>query len=356
MLAVGCAETTSDPSGDTTSAPVVTEDIEARFGGYDTSDEAPAFGDEYLTGGGEQPIDDAMAEDPAVVDLLTRADVAHYAVRITWGYLGRDSSYVSDPVDWSGSAAVDTGAVVGRRTILFEPLQGDHVVRPRTSHRVIEWVSTTTVHFDGLQFVVLDPTDEGFDGTLTIDMPLYSEMFRLDELAELDVTTIVDADGHEVRIQARQLVPPSDPAFCRHGWLAGRWSRFGQEDDAPHGVVGRIRAHWTNAEGTVTGTLHGFYGRNRGGHRVLFGKLIAENGQFEALMRGTWSHGPGSPGVGPFVARLYDENREVIGGMRGMWQRRDRGEGSFMGGWGLLCSDADDIELDESIFETGGGR
>lgn len=356
-FAVGCESTSSEPQDGGEDPATQTEDIDARYGGFNTSDEVAGFADPYLLEEGSRPVDDEMEMDPAVQDLRARPDVSAYAVRLTFGYLERDSSHVNTPTDWSGSAVVDTGAVLARRTILFEPLQGDHVVRPRPNRRTIEWEATTTVHFDGLQLVVLDPTGEDGDGALTIDMPLFSETIAMSELVELDRTVEVDDAGHQVRLQARKLVRPDDPQFCRRGWLAGRWQHLVMDGvtDAPVGVIGRFAGHFTNAEGTIAGALRGYYGINRRGHRVLFGKLIGENGKFEALMRGTWEHAPDSRGHGRFLARLYDADRNPIGATRGAWQRRNAGQGTFEGAWALLCADdsADDVVLDEEIFEPG---
>ena len=132
---VGCSGTdaTLNPSTDAGADTSDVLDLNDPNGGFDTNREAPGFGDSFLTGGeAEMDLEDAVADDPAVRDMLDdpdRYDV--YGVRITWGYLERSDENVTAPVDWSGAAKIADGVLLGVRAISFERRQGDHVIGPR---------------------------------------------------------------------------------------------------------------------------------------------------------------------------------------------------------------------------------
>jgi len=346
-LTVGCESDTSSP--DTTDDPLTqTVDIDDPYGGFNRSSEPAGFGDDYLLSDeGEVPVSDAVADQPEVATMLDAPDNDLYAVRLTWGYLAKDSTGTDERVDWSGSASVDEGAVIAVRTIQFEQRSGDHVVRPRDSRLVLEWVSTTTVAMDGLQLLVVDPQDE-VDNILHIDVPLLDEDIPVAELDGLDRMIEVGDAGHEFRIQARKV----EITACSRGWVSGRWQHDPERPNDDRGrVLGHFLGHWTNAAGEEGGAIRGIYGVNRRGHRVLFGKLIDPSGNFRGLARGTWQP-TASPGVGSFRAHWLDVDRQVVGGMRGVWERRDRdGSGYFHGAWATLCDGAsDEVEIDESIF------
>jgi hypothetical protein len=330
-----------------------TESINDPYGGYNTSDEIAGFGDEYLLSAeGEAAFDDAVADDPEVRNMLGVLEAHLYGVRLTWGYLERDSSHSDAVVDWSGGADVDTGAVIAVRTIAFEPFQGDQI-EPRVNRRELDWTSHTTTGFDGVQLLVVDPTQGAGPLTFHVAAGVVEASFELAQLADLDSTIVVDAEGHEFRIESRRLELTLD---CRRGWTSGRWDNLRLDPEVRHtlsvGVLGRFRGHWVTDRGDLAGYLHGFYGVNRRGHQVLFGKVIGSNGRFMGLLRGTWLLSPHSPGTGVWKAHWLDASREVIGGMRGVWERRDvRGAGFFHGAWATGCdSEEAQVEIDPSIF------
>jgi hypothetical protein len=349
MLLAGC-DSDKSPSGPGTEEPAQqTEDINDPFGGFNRSAESPSFGDEFLATEGEAEVRDEMESEPTTAALLGDPQRTLYAVRVTWGYLDRDSTNNGERVDWTGSAAVDTGAVLAVRTIAFEQRQGDHIVRPRESREVLQWVSATTVSFDGVQLLVVDRVIEGAEpNTFTIDMPLFQKTYEVAALDGVNETIDVDEAGHQVHVQARKVEITVD---CRAGWTSGRWGApAGEEPQLPDGVFGRFRGHWVNTRGDVAGSMRGFYGVNDRGHGVLFGKVISKDGSFVGLLRGTWDTGL-TFGAGTFRAHWLDADREVVGGMRGVWERRGRNVGGFYhGAWATSC---DDPEGGEVVIDTG---
>jgi hypothetical protein len=351
VLTIGCESDTSSP--DVVDDPATqSADIDDPFGGYNRSSEPAGFGDPYLLGDeGEVLVADEMADDPEVNTMMDAPENDLYAVRLTWGYLAKDSTGTDEAVDWSGSASVDAGAVLAIRTIQFEQREGDHVVRPRDSRLLLEWESTTTRAMDGLQLLVLDPQDvEG--NVFHIDVPLVDEDIEVTLLDGLDRMIQAGEAGHELRIQARRVEISTD---CRRGWVSGRWDHNPDHptDGRPEQglVLGGFRGHWTNRDGEMGGSMRGIYGVNGRGHRVIFGKVIDHQGTFRGLVRGTWQP-TASPGVGSFRAHWLDFDRQVVGGMRGVWERRDRdGAGFFHGAWATLCDEeSDEVEIDASIF------
>jgi hypothetical protein len=350
LLAAGC-DSDKAPAGPGTDDPLQqSEDINDPYGGFNRSSEPAAFGDVLLTAEGEVSVNDEIASEPGTSVLLDRPETTLYAVRVTWGYLERDSTNGNGATDWTGSAVADTGAVIAVRAIAFEQPQGDHIVRPRESRERLDWVSTTTVSFDGLQLLVVDPLIEGFTNTLTIEMPLFQRTYDVVSLASLSELVDVDDAGHQVRVQARKVDLTAD---CRAGWASGRWGSIeGHDTDLPDGVLGRFRAHWVDTRGTAGGTMRGFYGINDRGHRVLFGKIIDRQGNFVGLLRGTWDTGL-LLNVGTFRAHWLNFDREVVGGMRGVWEHRGRNVGGFLhGAWATSCDDQEggEVVIDPNIF------
>ena len=350
FLMVGCDTDNSSP--DLNESTSQTEEIDDPYGGFNTSDEMTGFGDDFLMSDeGELDYEDEITDDPEVQALFDDPENALYAVRVTWGYLTRDSTNTNEPVDWSGYAEVDSGALVVARTIQFEPRQ-DYLIRPiRASLMLdrerIDWVSQTTVAFDGVQLLFVDPTAGEGPNSLTIEVPLFNTTIELADLEDLDRTVAVDDLGHEIRIQAAKIDLAS---LCGRGWMSGRWERLDvNQDDLRRGIMGRFRGHWSNRHGTVGGYMKGFYGVNRNGNRVIFGKVINRRGTFIALMRGTWMPSQDTHGAGTFRAAWIDVSHQVQGGMRGVWARRGEGMGFFHGAWRTQCDDGGE-EFDPATF------
>jgi len=256
----GCSD---NPSSTNTTDPTTSDE----FGGFTTAPEQPGFGDSELLASeeGEEAVDDALLSSPAVQSIVNDVEYGMFHFRAVWGQLEYDST-VAEVTEWSGSLTVTAGAEVIRRVIRFE-YPGDYIV-PRTDRKLIEWVSYTTVHNDGIAADIYVPpqhttydtsyVDDGQGGTtMVIDTILptpvtvtfkageYSRTFSLAELAALD--EVVDFEnGTALSLHANQYVRNA----CPRGMLAGFWGY----DDAGNPVVTGL---WFSNHGYVAGYLKG---------------------------------------------------------------------------------------------------
>ena len=351
-----------------------TQDLADDFGGYTPTDEAPAFGDASLLAveDEEEEIDDPILASPSVQQVVNNVDAGVFHFRAVWGRIPYDST-VTEATDWTGSLTISRGAIVLRRQIRFELDQDTYL--PRTDRHLLEWVSFTTVHNDGIAvdlFVppvapTLDSTwipDGMGDSTLVVDTVLaepvmltfatgpYARTFTLPELAALQELVALD-DGNKVAFHSVQILRQ----FCPRGVLAGRWGY----DDAGNGV---FRGIWMSNMGRVTGYLEGSFGLDDQGAKVFFGKWIDRSGQFEGLLRGTWDHGPWATheeieqrrAGGWFAGRIFDADGDPIGMLGGHFGAAPNYEGGwFQGRWKLNCPRLVGMDGERGMMEDGIG-
>lgn len=256
----------------------VTDALELEDGGYDTSDEAPLFGDDALYAGADLEADaavaDPMAADPAVVDLETSASAEARNVIVMWGRMPADPDGAIR--DWSGSLRLSRGAMVIRRRIALE--QPADRIHPRTRRDEIVFASTTSVHADGFALTVLDPTPaDPTPLTLTYLSADSSVTYTLDLGAAAEAPVVVDAgDGNQLVALGHRRRDP-----CENGFLRGRWRAMTPNAGHYAGLV-------LDADGEPMGHIRGIYGTRRNGEPVFFGKFIARSGGFRGLVRGTY--------------------------------------------------------------------
>jgi len=349
----GCSENPTAPASDNLN-------LEDEFGGYTASMESPGFGDPDLLAEneGDEPYNDEILASPEVDAVISHPVVGYFHMRAVWGRLRYDST-VTEVTDWTGSLTVSRGVEVIRRVIRFEPNQ-DYIL-PRTSPQVIEWVSKTTVHNDGLAvdiFVppMLDTTevavidslgdtinisavDTSYSATVSFETGPYSRTFTLRELTSLDTIIYLD-DSNAVAFHAFKL----DRYPCPRGFLAGRW---GYDEDGR----GRFRGVWWSRRQNgfgwyISGYLKGHFGKNSVGDNVFFGKWISKTGEFRGFLRGTYGHLPVS-GDNPtairraggwFAGKIFNANRVPIGVLKGKYRSSLRYcNGFFQGRWKLFC-------------------
>ena len=355
----GCSDNPASTSG--TDELNLTDD----FGGYKSTPEEPGFGDETLLADDELEveIDDPILSSPEVTAITSDPEAGFFHFRAVWGQIPYDST-ATDPIDWSGSLSITRGAEVVRRFIRFEPSQ-DWLL-PRTDRKLIEWVSQTTVHNDGIAVdlfvprpvptydstvvIVVDSLGDSTRAlvvdtipaepvTVTFETDPYSRTFTLGEIAKLD--TLIELDnGASVALHGIQLyrVP------CPGGFVVGGWG-FDEEGQ------GVFRGRWMNYAGEITGWLDGHFGRNEQGQNVMFGKWINEDGSCEGFLKGTYYRyrfnrdaATDLFAAGAFAARVYNAQREPIGVMHGQYQSAPRrANGFFQGRWRLTCNQPDDI-------------
>jgi hypothetical protein len=368
-LLVGCSSKTVEPESN-----VEQPNLNDEFGGYMAVNESPGFGDEMLVNdayGEDQEYDDPMLSDSSVDSVVRDINAGHFHMRIVWGRLRYDSTSTT-PTDWTGSLTINYGAEVLRRVIRFEPNQ-DYIL-PRDDRRVIEWVSKTTVHHDGIAVdifvppikpifdttevevtdslgnthigIVVDTTwPERDPVTVSFETGPFSHTFNLEDLVSLDRIVYLD-DSNAVAFHAFKL----DRHPCPRGFLSGAWGF----NDAGQGV---FRGMWMDDRGFVIGYLKGHFGRNDAGNRVFFGKWISRDGRFEGFIKGRWGYSncttdnilsPCHPG-GYFVGLIYNGDRQEIGALGGQFRvgfsESDRPGGYFQGRWKIYCPDEPIITL-----------
>jgi len=315
--------------------------LEKEFGGYESSDEAVAFGDADLM----DEIDDAevadpFASDPYVSDVVnddtTSQSLRAYYLRITWGLLEGDSS-ATEVLDWSGSAQVSKGTLAVMRRINFE--SNDRIILPQTSRQEVEFVSMTKPYKDGLLLAIIDNDSTDMEGTFTLNAGRYTKTLRFSELDSLDLLEPVGANGHEVSIITRS----KDVTRFAGGFLEGRWIK-----SRPNG--GHFRGRWINSLGTHAGFIQGIWGVSLRGNKVFKGKYISRNGEFRGLLAGQWDYARDDH-RGTFWGRFVNSQRQTIGTIRGHFKTgraNDRG-GFFHGRYRITHTDNSEVDLARDV-------
>lgn len=358
----GCSD---NPSSTNTTEPTTTSDA---FGGFTASPEQPGFGDSELLASedGEEAVDDPMLSSAAVQSIVNDVEYGMFHFRAVWGQLEYDST-VTEVTDWSGSLTITAGAEVIRRVIRFEPAT-DYIV-PRTDRKLIEWVSVTTTHNDGIGVDIYVPpqhptydtifVDDGQGGTtmeidtvpptpvtVTFNAGTYARTFSLAELAALD--EVVDFDnGTALSLHANQYVRNT----CARGMLAGFW---GYDDEGNP----EFKGIWFSNHGYVAGYLMGTFGTDEEtGTNVYYGKWIDLSGQFEGLLRGTWGYHANTRaaeiarrrGGGWFEGKIYDANGVEAGAMAGLFRSMPQVDaGWFAGRWKIDCPQDNEVSATNS--------
>lgn len=371
LLAIGCSNKNVEPE-----LLIDEPNLTDEFGGYSTASESPGFGDDQLLDeayASDDEYDDPMLSDPAVTEFTSDPQAGLYHLRIVWGQLRFDST-MTNPTDWSGSLSITRGAEIIRRVINFE--LGQDYITPRTERKLIEWVSQTTVHNDGIAIDLLVPpvkpvldttevevTDSAGNTVIIIEIDTtwpavepvtvsfstgpYSTTFDLDELVSLDTIVFLE-DSNAVAFHALKL----DRFPCPRGFLAGRWGF----DDSSNGL---FRGVWLNRAGLVVGYTRGHFGKRENGDKVFFGKWVSREGRFEGFIKGHWEFGDISLTVdssaqagGFFRGQIFSEDRVQIGYLRGHFStaqsENDAIGGFFQGRWKIICADEDWSKTDNN--------
>lgn len=346
LWGAGCSNQTTEPEA-TDGLNFIDE-----FGGYSATSESPGFGDSQLMNDefDDVEINDPIQFSPAVDSIASDPESGIFMFRAVWGRLRPDTT-ITEQTDWTGALTITRGAEVVRHLINFE--DGQDFLIERSNHKVVEWVSFTSRHNDGIavQLFVppphpeLDtmfvPDSQGNDSmvvdtiwpdpvTVTFRTGPYSQTFNLEELAALDTVIRLD-DGNAVAFSALRI-----PRFeCPRGFTMGHWG----SDDEGRTV---FRGRWYNVEGRLIGYMGGHAGINDDGRRVMFGKWISRNGSFEGFLRGTW--GPNEdPNLtdlsdGWFTGGIFNGNRVMVGKFMGHYQEADEMHlGFFKGRWKIEC-------------------
>jgi hypothetical protein len=211
-------------------------------------------------------------------DYLANCEV--YAVTFLWGDFLGGITPTPTVTDWSGTLSVNGVAVVHpRMTIDFE--SGEDYMVEEDIPSLAQWVSLTSMDFDGISFLVFNRTDVVYFTApmLTFATEPISVSFNFEELEKLTKLYMID-NGRALVVHSRKIWPPR----CPGGFLEGAWIK---EDNA--GASGRIEAVWMNAVGEPEGLLTGQFVTNNDGSRTLSGWVSGYiTDQIIAEFKGTW--------------------------------------------------------------------
>ncbi len=355
VWASGCSDNPAEPgaSGDL--------NLEDEFGGYTAATENPGFGDPALLdeAASDTAYNDEILASPEADAVIGCPRTGYYHLRAVWGHLRYDSA-ITEITDWTGSLSVSHGVIVIRRVIRFEPGQ-DYVIGPRTDPRLVEWVSRTTVHNDGIavdlfvppildtvKLVEIDSVgnathviliDTSYSATVSFETGPYSRTFKLEDLKFLDTVVCLD-NANAVAFHALEL----HRYPCPRGFLAGSWGFNENGEGVFRGVWWSKRPKFFGWH--ISGYLKGHFGKNDFGANVFFGKWISRTGEFEGFLKGTYGHLPGveltdtvrKSAHGWFTGKIFNANRNDVGVLKGRfgsapWYK----SGFFQGRWKLRC-------------------
>ena len=294
--------------------------LEQAFGGFNSNDELPGFGDANLISEANEDVD--VADSFNSLGKSAEANgVKSYVVRLAWGKLEGDSTATAVK-DWSGFVEVNKGALAVLKTVRFE--RDDRIKLPRDSRKKVEFVSHTQTSYDGIVITIIDNDSSAANvaGRLSLTLGDFSRTLNFSELDSLDLVEPA-GEGYEVSIISRgkEVVP------FNGGFLAGRWVK-----ENPHG--GFFKGRWINSLGTHAGFVRGIWGVNRSGEKVFFGKYISVNGEFKGLLRGRWEYNRNDE-HGVFRGEWFNREHQVKGTLAGHFRtgRPGSGRGYFHGRW-----------------------
>lgn len=341
LLAIGCSD-----NGTTTD-----ESIADEFGGYEPTAESVAFGNPEIasTMTDDEDYNDPMLTEAVVDSQLQCTESNIYALRIVWGMLECDTS-MTTPTDWSGSLTISRGSEVLRKVIKFEPATDWIVIRD--DRAVIEWVSETTIHHDGVMVnLVIPPEDSatatGDPVTVTFDTEPFQMTFDVTDLAALDTVYYLD-DSNAVAFYGFKV----DRVPCPKGFLAGNWGK----DEEGNGI---FYGKWMSHYGGLEGHLEGTWGIDNDGEEanVFYGKYIDSDGNFMGLLKGRYhvsnSHSAHRRLNGWFRGYYYDGDGNILGVLKGNYHEKvdNSSYGTFQGRWREYCNASLADTIDDGLDE-----
>ena len=287
--------------------------LETPNGGFDDSDEAPAFGDAAVLATPELVTTYADAVAPPADDPAAKPEAALYHVALVWGHLPPQKPVAGEPkpaaIDWSGAVSVDQGFIKIERTLAFDAKDS---VAPRAEPNVVSFTSRTVPAVDGLLLRLAIPA--GAVGTLHFATASLSTDIDLAALATDGGGVIPLGDGENGLAFAGFR---DEPGLAK-GFVMGRWSELAA--DAGH-LRGRVFA----ADGAPLGHVKGIWGHApKRDQDLFFGKYIDRDGQWSGLFGGSY-------GDGSFGGRWgTDEER---GKLQGRYFSAEGARGFFVARW-----------------------
>ena len=295
-------------------------DLAEPDGGFEESDEPPAFGMEETFARldvleADTPVADEVTTTAEYTALRARPEVRRIAVAIVWGRIPADFR-ARRPRNWDGVVRIDRGALRVRAALRFEGRTDE--LLPRPDPRTVAFRSTTLPHHDGLLLTALVPDGEPAAIRYVAASPGVEAGAGLQDLLDGPVELLSDELGNRMIAAAIDLDGQEDR--CDRGFVLGVW----------HGVrdgLGVTFGRVVGAGGRLLGHSRGIYGVRRDGARVHFAKIVDRAGRFRAVAVGTY-------GDGRFQAALRARGGER-GWIRGHYRaaRGDEAMGFYLGRW-----------------------
>lgn len=151
-------------------------------------------------------------------------------------------------------------------------------------------------------------------------------MFGDERVAREDARDRETTDRPEVEPEQ----DPARPLGCRGGHIRAAVTRL--DDDG----VGHFFGVFTNRDGDRIGHVRGIYGHRENGRQVLFGKMIARTGRFEARIRGLWER-TDRDGVAVLARFHTSRGRTANGVIRGRIRDTDARGRVLTARWAFDC-------------------
>lgn len=323
-LLTGCSGNAMTPPG--TEPPTDLEKVAAALdtadGALTTADEPNGFDDPEVASLATFSPRFADATDPTV-EVSSRPGARRWTLAIFWGHLppARDAlegDVEAAPMSWTGSLAVDAGAIRVVRTLRFED---SDAVEPRTDPRRVAFTSRTMPQVDGVLVDVAVPP--GIPAVLHLamneaktDVPLATLSLRVGGVERL-------ADGRNgiVHLGFEQV------AGCARGLVFGRWGKLKPGLGVLRGIVGQ--------NGEAIGAVRGIWGHaQQKNEDVFFGKYIRKGGAFGGLFGGTYE---GGALKGVWGSKVPRDTGTLEGFYSDGYEQKD-GRGIWLGRWSERCA------------------
>jgi hypothetical protein len=282
---------------------------------YNTSDEKPGFGDPEILA----MTEDAPWDDPYAGGDQPQALAAAIYLRVLWGNLTLAIGE-RQPLNYSGSIAIDDGVLVVQRTIAFEP--GDAEIEAREDPTHVVWWSVIGPHYDGLALLLTPGQTPEDQNLLHVTIGPFTADYSVAELRDL---LLVEPSGYE---DDNVAIVSQESDGATRGFIFGHWR------DVERARGGVFKGKWESASGSLIGHERCRYLPEGDGAGELRGKSIDLDGHFRGLLRGEYHETGGQPARGEFDGDWLDADLTTLGGMRGVYVKDGpRGMGFALGTW-----------------------
>ncbi len=308
------------------------------FKALGTGNEDSYFGDQELADLESEEVEYSDAVEGLTSSLISlegentsqESSCDTYFMRLRWGQFRERNDDVEDSTDWSGAISVNAGKLIIFRTLGFDR---NDSISERTDPKVINFISKTRPHFDGLRLkYVVCPSDlstlsQGEEVTFTFNAPNlpFAKSYTTSDLAHMnDLVKDIDANSNKFQLQS---VLKSN--LCQ-GTMEGRWHT--QENG-----LGVFKGKVDSSDGIKLGHIKGVFAKDSQENNVFAAKFISRKGRFKGLVVGTYG---GTYGEENFEGTIYNRKRGKVGNIEGTYVDGDADhKGTFSGIYTLDCAD-----------------